>query len=65
MFFRWKSTDPSFVRLRVTPDPEQAALLERKMSALNYYPTNGFHRDLKQGRQTRAMGRRAAVSRVW
>jgi len=58
MLFKWKLTEPSFVRPRVTPDPEQAALLERKMNALSYYPTNGFHRDQRQARQTPPMGRR-------
>jgi hypothetical protein len=57
MIFKLKSNESSFVRLRVTPDPDQAASLERKMSALNYYPSNGFHRDLRQCRQHRSMSR--------
>jgi hypothetical protein len=53
MFFKLKSSEFSFVRPRVTPDPDQAALLERKMNELRYYPVNGFHRDLQQQRQAR------------
>ncbi len=57
MIFKLKSNELSFTRPRVTPDPEQAALLERKMNALNYYPENGFHRDLRQHRQPRPSAR--------
>jgi hypothetical protein len=53
MIFKLKSNETSFVRPRVTPDPDQAASLERKMSALSYYPVNGFHRDARQCRQPR------------
>lgn len=59
MIFKLKLSESSFVRTRVTPDPDQAALLERKMSALSYSPSNGFHRDLRQCRQPRAMSRLA------
>jgi hypothetical protein len=33
---------------RVTPDPNAAAALQRRLDALKYYPTNGFHRDIQQ-----------------
>ena len=59
MIFKLKLNESSFARPRVTPDPDQAASLERKMNALNYCPTNGFHRDLRQTRQPRAMSRLA------
>lgn len=51
MIFKLKSSTVSFARPRVTPDPDQAAQLQRKMDALNYCPANGFHRDLRQDRQ--------------
>lgn len=54
MLFKLKSSEASFVRPRVTPDPDRAAQLQRKMAALSYCPTNGFHRDLRQGRQRAA-----------
>jgi hypothetical protein len=57
MIFKLKSNESSFVRPRVTPDPDQAASLERKMNALSYYPVNGFHRDLRQCRQPRSFSR--------
>lgn len=57
MIFKLKSSGSSFVRPRVTPDPDQAASLERKMSALSYSPTNGFHRDVRQCRQQRSFAR--------
>jgi hypothetical protein len=59
MIFKLKSSESSCVRPRVTPDPDQAALLERKMNALSYYPVNGFHRDLRQERQPRSFLRLA------
>jgi hypothetical protein len=37
----------SVVRPRVTPDPRQAAELERRRSAVTYTPANGFHRDVR------------------
>lgn len=40
----------SVVRPRVTPDPAQAAELERRVRELNYTPDNGFHRDRVQRR---------------
>lgn len=39
------------VRLRVTPDAEQARALERKLANLNYTPENGFHKDRWQPRR--------------
>jgi hypothetical protein len=59
MIFKLKTTESSFVRPRVTPDPDQAEMLQRKMNALNYSPANGFHRDMRQCRQTPAMSRMA------
>jgi hypothetical protein len=57
--FKLKSAESSFVRPRVTPDPDQAALLQRKIQALSYNPTNGFHRDLRQSKQLRLVPRLA------
>jgi hypothetical protein len=57
MIFKLKSSESAFARPRVTPDPEQAAALERKMNALSYYPSNGFHRDVRQCRQVRSGSR--------
>lgn len=37
--------------IRVTPDPKQAAELERRFNSLAYYPENGFHRDRLQDRK--------------
>ena len=51
MIFRRQA--PSPVRPRVTPDPNQAAELLRRMSSLAYYPENGFHKDLTQHRHQR------------
>jgi hypothetical protein len=51
MLFKLKSAESSFVRPRVTPDPDQAAQLQRKIQALSYHPSNGFHRDMRQDRQ--------------
>jgi hypothetical protein len=59
MMFKLKSSESSFMRPRVTPDPDQAALLERKMNELSYYPVNGFHRDLRQVRHPRLISRLA------
>jgi hypothetical protein len=59
MMFKLKSTGASFVRPRVTPDPDQAAVLQQKINALSYHPANGFHRDLRQGRQLRCVTRMA------
>lgn len=35
---------------RVMPDDTQADTLRRKLAALNFVPTNGFHKDRKQDR---------------
>jgi hypothetical protein len=53
MIFRLKQGSSSIVRPRVTPDPDQAAELQRRMSTLSYCPQNGFHRDQLQRRQGR------------
>jgi hypothetical protein len=53
MMFKLKSAVSEFVRPRVTPDPDQAAQLLRKIQALSYNPSNGFHRDMRQDRQCR------------
>jgi hypothetical protein len=59
MMFKLKSAESSsFARPRVTPDPDQAAQLQRKIQALSYHPANGFHRDTRQDRQ-RFMSRAA------
>jgi hypothetical protein len=57
MIFRMKATRSSVLHLRVTPDPGQAAELRKRMSALDYSPENGFHRDHRQPRQARYTGR--------
>jgi hypothetical protein len=59
MLFRLKETQMPVVRPRVTPDPEAAAQLERRISELAYYPENGFHRDHRQGRRARFQWRMA------
>lgn len=50
MIFRLKRSSAAVVRPRVTPDPNQAAELERRFNSLAYYPENGFHRDRMQDR---------------
>lgn len=50
MIFKLKRSCDAFVRPRVTPDPNQAAELERRFNSLAYYPENGFHRDRTQDR---------------
>ena len=50
MLFKLKSPESTFVRPRVTPDPDQAAQLLRKFEALRYNPSNGFHRDICQSK---------------
>jgi len=59
MIFRMKASRSSVLQLRVTPDPGQAAELRKRMSALEYCPENGFHRDQRQDRQPRFIGRPA------
>jgi hypothetical protein len=62
MIFKLRQSQSSVLRPRVTPDPDQAAELQRRMSALAYYPENGFHRDQRQDRVARN-GLRLAVQR--
>lgn len=50
MIFKLKTTNETLVRPRVTPDPDAAAALERRMASLAYSPENGFHRDRMQDR---------------
>jgi hypothetical protein len=57
MLFKLKSTESTIERPRVTPDPDQAAQLQRKIQALSYHPANGFHRDRRQNRQLRLVPR--------
>jgi hypothetical protein len=40
-------------RVQVTPDPDAAAALLRKLEALSYRPGNGFHRDTYQSKPQR------------
>lgn len=47
MLFRTK-VDALPVRPRVTPDPDRAAELQRRIEALQYRPEIGFHRDRLQ-----------------
>lgn len=53
MIFRVKQTDSLPMRPRVTPDPERAAELQRRIEALRYKPETGFHRDRLQGKAQR------------
>ena len=50
MILQLKLSPPTLLRPRVTPDPGDAAALQRRMSELAYYPENGFHRDRLQDR---------------
>lgn len=59
MLLRLKQVQAAVMRPRVTPDPDQAAELERRMNALVYCPENGFHRDRHQHRRARHGGRLA------
>lgn len=64
MIFRAKQESASCIaRPRITPDPEQAAKLERLMSALDYCPENGFLRDCRQTRREPFALRVAAATR--
>lgn len=51
--FRLRQTDALPVRPRVTPDPERAAELQRRIEALQYKPETGFHRDRLQSKADR------------
>lgn len=53
MAFKLKLESLSIAHPRVTPHPDHAAALQRRMEALAYHPQNGFHRDLRQSRQDR------------
>ena len=48
-----KQASPPVMRPRITPDPDQAAGLLRRMSELAYHPENGFHKDLTRRRHGR------------
>jgi hypothetical protein len=61
MLFKLRDMPSSIVRPRVTPDPQHAAELEKRISELAYSPENGFHRDQRQHR--RAMPRLVLVPR--
>jgi hypothetical protein len=61
MLFRLRDLPMSIVRPRVTPDPQRAAELEKRLRELAYSPENGFHRDQQQGR--RAVPRLVLVPR--
>jgi hypothetical protein len=50
MIFRLRSAETPVVRPRVTPDPQRAAELQRRIDAMRYHPENGFHRDRLQRR---------------
>lgn len=54
MLFRTKG-EALPVRPRVTPDPERAAELQRRIEALQYRPETGFHRDRLQAKAGRAV----------
>jgi hypothetical protein len=43
--------EPGILRPRITPDPERAAELQRRIDALQYRPETGFHRDRVQQRR--------------
>ena len=55
MIFRLRQSDALPVRVRVTPDPERAAELQRRIEALQYRPETGFHRDRLQGKAARGV----------
>ncbi|HEX7116789.1 MAG TPA: hypothetical protein VF193_16805 [Steroidobacter sp.] len=63
MILKLKDIPTHVVRPRVTPDPERAAELERRMSSLSYYPENGFHRDRRQPRLEHIAYSRLALQR--
>lgn len=51
MFFRTKDDVRSvIIRPRVTPRPDHATELQRRISSIHYQPENGFHRDRSQHR---------------
>jgi hypothetical protein len=42
----------TIIRPRVTPHPDHAAALQRRIGSSRYQPENGFHRDHSQPRLT-------------
>jgi hypothetical protein len=50
MLLKYKLAETTVMRPRVTPDPAQAAELQRRMNSMSYSPENGFHRDRAQCR---------------
>ena len=58
MILRTKQDAASAIlRPHVTPDPKQAAELQRRLEALNYRPNGGFHRDRPQHRLSQSMNK--------
>lgn len=53
MLFRPNQPEAMPLRPRVTPDPERAAELLRRMEAIRYQPQTGFHRDRLQSKASR------------
>lgn len=51
--FKMSKSESLTMRPRVTPEPERAAELQRRMEALQYRPELGFHRDRLQGKTER------------
>lgn len=47
----FRTMNALLARPRVTPDPQQAAELERRRQKLEYRPEFGFHRDQRQERR--------------
>ena len=53
MLFRLNQANAMPLRPRVTPDPERAAELLRRMEAIRYQPQTSFHRDRLQSKAGR------------
>lgn len=49
----FRTPPPPIVRPKVTPDPEAAAILERRLSEVAYCPEVPFHRDQRTPRKWR------------
>ena len=49
----FRTAGAAILRPKVTPDPQAAAALARKLSELAYTPEIGFHRDRRQARKPR------------
>jgi hypothetical protein len=60
MIFRLRPAESSVVRPRVTPDPQRAAELQRRIESLRYQPESGFHRDRTVVRQDDRRGLQVA-----